>query len=280
MIIKIKSNKKPTFQSLLKYMFNNKDRLKDSTNKSFTLAHNLKGNGIENWHKQLIQNEHFRKVKRSNSVYFTHEILSWHKDDRKHLSLDKMEDMTKEYIAKRNPKGIYIATAHFDKGHFHVHILASGIEYRTGKALRMSRIEFSGLKKEMQEYQIAKYPELNKSVIKKQMKGNAKISDNEYQLKMRTDRATDKDQLIEIMKVCYKKACSIESFYELLEDRKISTYERAGKVTGVVFNKKKFRFSKLGVDEKLSSLKLIENNNLISQTKSKSLRKVYELDIN
>lgn len=249
MIIKIKSNKKPTFKSLLKYMFNNKDRLKDISNKSFTLIHNLKGTEIEHWHTQLLENEKFRKVKRSNSVYFTHEILSWHIDDSEHLTLDKMEAMTKEYISMRNPRGMYVATPHFDKGHFHVHILASGIENKTGRALRLSRAELTYLKKGMQEHQIVKFPELSKSVVGIGKKGKVRITDNEYQLKMRTDRTTDKDQLLEIMKVCYKKASSMESFYKLLEENKITTYERAGKLTGVVFNKTKFRLKRLGLEK-------------------------------
>lgn len=249
MIIKIKSNKKPTFKSLLKYMFNNNARLLDSQGKSFTLTHHLKGNTIEQWHEQLKENEKHRNVKRSNSVYFTHEILSWHKDDSKHMTLSMMEAMTKEYITKRNPRGIYIAVPHFDKGHYHVHILASGIEYKTGKALRMSRAELSDLKKGMQEYQIAKHPELNKSVVGIGKKTKGRITDDEYQLKMKTDRATDKDQLLVIMKVCYKKANSLESFYKLLEENKVSTYERNGKLTGVVFNKTKFRLKRLSFVE-------------------------------
>ncbi len=251
MIIKIKSNKKPTFRSLLKYMFNNKDRLKDATNRSITLIHNLKGAGIENWHKQLIQNEQFRKVKRSNSVYFTHEILSWHKEDSKHLTLDKMEAMTKEYISKRNHRGLYIATAHFDRGHYHVHILASGIEYRTGKSLRMSRTEFSGLKKGMQEYQLAKYPELKMSVIKEKAKGKSRISDNEYQYKLRTGREATKETISAILKTCYKKADSTEGFYSLIKEKGLETYNRARKVTGILYHNQKFRFSRLGFTEEM-----------------------------
>lgn len=249
MIIKIKSNKKPTFKSLLKYMFNNKDRLKDISNKSFTLIHNLKGTEIEHWHTQLLENEKFRKVKRSNSVYFTHEILSWHIDDSEHLTLDKMEAMTKEYISMRNPRGMYVATPHFDKGHFHVHILASGIENKTGRALRLSRAELTYLKKGMQEHQIVKFPELKKSIVGIGKKLKNRVKDKEYQLKIRSDRATDKDQLQEIIKVCYKKASSLESFYKLLEEKKVTTYERAGKLIGVVYNKTKFRFSRLEIPE-------------------------------
>lgn len=249
MIIKIKSNKKPTFRSLLKYMFNNRDRLKDSSNNSFTLIHNLKDGGIENWHKQLIQNEHFRKVKRSNSVYFTHEILSWHKDDRKHLTLDKMEAMTNEYIARRNPKGIYVATAHFDKGHYHVHILASGIEYRTGKSLRMSRTEFSDLKKGMQEYQLSKYPELQMSVVKGKIKGRTRISDYECQYKLRTGQETKKEYISSILNICFKKADSTDRFYSLLKESGFETYKRTGKVTGVIYHNQKYRFTNFNITE-------------------------------
>lgn len=249
MIIKIKSNKKPTFRSLLKYMFNNRDRLKDSSNNSFTLIHNLKDGGIENWHKQLIQNEHFRKVKRSNSVYFTHEILSWHRDDSKHLTLDKMEDMTKEYIAKRNPKGMYIATAHFDKGHYHVHILASGIEYRIGKSLRMSRTELSDLKKGMQEYQLSKYPELLKSIIKQVNKGKVKHNDNEYQMKLRTRRASHKDVFMSQLRIALKKSTSIESFQNLLHEHGMRVYTRRSEVVGIIYANQKFRFNRLGINQ-------------------------------
>lgn len=254
MIVKIKSNKKPTFRSLLKYMFNNKERLKDATNKSFTLTHNLKGTGIENWHTQLMENEKFRKVKRSNSVYFTHEILSWHKDDSKHLTLDKMEAMTKEYIARRNSRGVYVATAHFDKGHYHVHILASGIEYRTGKALRMSRAELSLLKKGMQEHQISKYPELEKSIVGLKKKEKGRITDNEYQYRLRTGRETTKEYINAILKTCFKKADSIDTFYALIKECGLETYERSNKITGIRYHNQKFRFSKLGFSQERTQI--------------------------
>ena len=271
MIVKIKSNKKPTFRSLLKYMFNNKDRLKDTTNKSFTLTHNLKGTGIENWHTQLKENEKFRKVKRINSVYFTHEILSWHKDDSKNLTLDKMEAMTKEYISKRNSRGMFVATAHFDKGHYHVHILASGIEYRTGKALRMSRAELSLLKKGMQEHQIARYPELSKSVIGIGKKGKARIKDNEYQYRLRTRRETTKEFINAILKTCFKKADSKNKFYSLIKECGLDTYERSNIIVGIRYNNQKFRFSKLGFTEERMQIldRSIERKNQLTQVKEK-----------
>src|SRR5258705_13076971 len=112
MIVKIKSHKRPTFRKLLDYMLNDTDRLHDKLGNSFCITHNLKGSSIDSWEKQLKENETYRKQKRSNSVYFTHEILSWHRDDAKHINLEKMEIMAREYIRFRNQRGMYVAVPH------------------------------------------------------------------------------------------------------------------------------------------------------------------------
>jgi hypothetical protein len=138
MIIKIKSHKKPSFLKLLDYMVNDKDSLFDKDGHSFAITYNLKGDSIEQWDDQFRSNEQYRQHKRANSVILTNEILSWHRDDAKDISLGKLEDMAREYIQPRNPNGIYVAVPHFDKEHYHDHLCTSGIEYRTGKAMRMA----------------------------------------------------------------------------------------------------------------------------------------------
>src|ERR1041385_6446186 len=160
MIVKIKSHKRPTFRKLLDYMMNDTDRLHDKLGNSFCIAHNLKGSSIDSWEKQLKENETQRKQKRSNSVYFTHEILSWHKDDSPNITLEKMEKITREYIQLRNPRGIYVAVPHHDKNHLHVHVLVSGIEHKSGKTMRMSIDEMQKLKKDVQLFQQVRFPEL------------------------------------------------------------------------------------------------------------------------
>lgn len=248
MIVKIKTYKKPGFKRLLEYMLNDKERLFDDEGKSFAITHNLKGDSIDGWIKQFLDNEQYRKLKRKDSTRLTHEIISFHKDDAKNISLDKMETMAREYIRLRNPKGIYVAVPHFDKQHYHIHICASGLEYRTGKALRMTKGEFQTLKKNIQLFQQEKFPELSKSIVGHGKKVHA-LSDQEYQYKLRTGRATEKEQLIGILKTCYKKANSKESFFELLKECKLKIYERGGKISGVYFANKKFRFKRIGFSE-------------------------------
>jgi hypothetical protein len=246
MIIKIKSHKRPVFQKILAYMINDKDRLFDAEKKSFVVTHNLKGNTIDRWVNQFKENESFRKVKRSDSVFLTHEILSWHKEDSKNITLKKMEAMAYEYIRLRNQKGMYVAVPHFDKEHYHIHICASGIEFKTGKSLRLTKSEMQKLKVEIQNYQIEKFPELSKSIVEHDKKGRTTLSEKEYQIKLRTGRATQKEEVLMVLKSCYAKSNSRESFFELLKEKGLSTYERSGKITGVRNENFKFRFNRLG----------------------------------
>lgn len=146
-------------------MLYDKDRLFDEKGYSFIVSHNLKGNDIKEWVRQFQENETFRKCKRVNSVLLTHEIISFHKDDASNITLEKLEDIAHQYVKLRNDKGIFVAVPHFDKEHYHIHLCVSGIEYRSGKSMRLSKNELKKVKKQIQEYQLSKYPELSKSIV-------------------------------------------------------------------------------------------------------------------
>jgi len=248
MILKIKTHKRPSFKALINYIIHDKDRLFDEKGKSFLLTHNVKGKNMDSWVKQFEKNEIFRLRKRSDSVYATHEILSWHRDDSKNIQPGMLESMVNEYIRLRNSGGMFIAAAHFDRSHYHVHMCASGIEYRTGKTMRLSKVNLQKLKKDIQNYQIEKFPELTKSVV---IHGKSRIlkNDKEVQFKLRSGRESDKEQLLGILKTCYKKANSKETFFELLAECGVKNYERGGRVSGVVFQERKFRLKSLGYGE-------------------------------
>jgi hypothetical protein len=124
------------------------------------------------------------------------------------------------------------------------------VEYKTGKSLRLSKTEFGQLKKDIQEYQIKKFPELSKSVVEHGKKEKGKMSEKEYQMKQRTGRETQKELLTGMLKTCYKKADSKEDFFDMLKNSGIRTYERGGKVSGVIFGESKHRFKSLGYEQK------------------------------
>lgn len=246
MIIKVKTRKTPSYRKLLEYLLNDRERLFYADNKSFVIRHNIKGNSIEKWVEQFKENETHRKYRRKDSVLLTHEILSWHKEDAKNITLEKMEDMAREYIRLRNPRGIYIAVPHTDKKHFHVHICASGLEYHTGKSMRMTKAEFAELKKNVQLYMTEKYPELSRSPVE-HGKGEVSISDADYRIKLRTGRESDKQKIVSILQSCHQRAKSKDEFFRLLKERGVETYSRAGRTTGIVYSKRRYRLSRLGL---------------------------------
>jgi hypothetical protein len=90
------------------------------------------------------------------------------------------------------------------------------------------------LKKNIQQFQIERFPELSKSIVQHGKKKKSVLTDKEYQIKLRTGRETDKEQLIGILKTCYKKANSKESLFQLLRECKVAMYERGGKTSGII----------------------------------------------
>ncbi|HZG01000.1 MAG TPA: relaxase/mobilization nuclease domain-containing protein [Chitinophagales bacterium] len=262
MIIKIKSHKRAAFKQVLSYMLDHRDRLYDKDKSSFAVTHNLKGKSIDKWVKQFDSNEASRRLKRKDSVRLTHEILSWHKADAKHLTLEKLETIAREYIKQRNPNGMYVVVPHFDKHHFHLHVCASGVEYKTGKSLRLSKPDLQRLKVEVQRYQLTRFPELSNSTVDHSKNVGTRVSDKEVQFKRRTGRETEKEKLIGMLKTCYKKADSRERFYELLEECGLETYVRGGRVYGVVLDGVKFRFGTLGyTEERFDDLDQFQDRN-------------------
>lgn len=255
MIVKIKSFKKPDFKRLLEYMLNDENRLFDNKDKSFLITHNLKGKKIDRLVPQFLENEKFRKRRRKDSVILTHEIISFHKEDSENIDIEKLEEIAREYIQQRNSKGLYVAVPHFDKEHYHIHICASGVEYRYGNSLRMTKAGFQKLKKDIQNFQIERFPEISKSLVAHGRKGKSQQTEKEYQQKLRTGRATKKENVREIIETCLKTAKSKNELYTKLNESGLETYKRNGKITGVILDKMKFRLARLGfTNERLEDL--------------------------
>ncbi|PCI18899.1 hypothetical protein COB64_04505 [Candidatus Wolfebacteria bacterium] len=248
MIVKSLSRKDPNcFFDLPDYIVNETDRLYDKHGKSFLIKHNLRGDTVEEWAEQFRENDQLRKVKRSDSVLVYHEMLSWHKKDSDSLTMEKMKDMTEKYIQLKNPNGMYLAAPHYDKGHYHVHICTSGVEYKSGTASRISKKTYAELKQAIQGYQIQKYPELKS--IERHGKGDyIKVTDREYQQKQKTGRENHKDELRQTLRRCFSFAISKSDFLDQLKELGLETYDRSGGLTGVWYEGNKFRFSRLGFD--------------------------------
>jgi len=90
---------------------------------------------------------------------------------------------------------------------------------------------------------------------------------------------TEKEKLLALVKASLASANGIKEFYDLLTSGGCEVYERKGKVEGVKWGRRKYRFRTLGVDEQtLESIsKQTAINNLDDSILSKYSRnrKIY-----
>jgi Relaxase/Mobilisation nuclease domain len=234
----------------INYLFKNEEKLQSPDCRSITIRKNLRSRKLENVIKEFEANEQFRKYKRSDAVKLYHTVLSFHEKDSAFLNEKVLKDVTKEYMKLRG-ENMYIAAAHYDRGHMHVHICESGTGYMTGKANRLTKQAFRELKVAMQTYQLTKYPELKHSLPRYTKEGKQKT--NEYK---KGQRDTQKQTLLNCLQEAEKSTKNMTEFLAHIQELGHIPYYRSGELTGLKYDgETKFRLSRLGYDKtKLETL--------------------------
>lgn len=163
MIIKSKGYKsEKAFKTVVRYVLK-----EEELEQGFLLIRFIKGKdkSPEAISRQFYLNEQYRIHKRKNNVKLYMDILSFKKEDSKHLTNEKLKKIARKYILLRANHSISIATVHRDKDHTHLHIVY-GIEYKTGRSVRISKEAFQNdIKLEMERFQEREFTELALSKI-------------------------------------------------------------------------------------------------------------------
>lgn len=270
MIIKKLSWIKALVEKLIKYINNGLEHDDENT---LVIYHNVPEPCYEGAIKAFKENNTYRK-KRKNGVAFYHEILSFAKESTLYLTIAIIEDIVRKYISIRAENFICYAKPHFDKDHIHIHLCISSNEYRSSKMLNMNNREYENIRREIERYQIEKYPELSHSVVyinkPEKHKQNSiekdknRRKENEYQLKARTSNPTNKEIITSRIMDLYRQSTSEAEFYDLiLQQDDIELYSYREKTKGVIYLGKKYRFSTLGIDkERFSELEIQEKTEI------------------
>lgn len=183
---------------------------------SFILEHNLRPSGdLSSIANQFRENDAYRK-KRTRGVVLYHEILSFHAGDREHLTPDVLEDLTRKYLSIRAPEGLAFAMPHYDKGHIHVHIMLSGVQFKSEKTLRMDNPTFTRVRRQIEAFQIDRYPELKHSIVHLPKRVRSKTLQQEIE----TERP--------VIEQAYDEAQSMPDFLDRVSDLGVdqSKYQR------------------------------------------------------
>ena len=253
MIIKSLTSKVGRFGQLLSYLTLDQSKTVNERGETFVLKKFLKGNTIEEMTREFLMNEQKRLHRRSNNSRLIHEVLSFSDLDRSKITIEHLKTLTEAYLEKRSPLMQSFAIAHFDQDHYHCHIVSSPVDI-TGRNLRMSKETFSTIKRELQAFQLERFPELSHSVVnhgqKEQDRQKGKSIDHrgekEKTMAIRNStRISDKAKAREAIESCMIMAESKEHYFELLSQSGFQPYQRGQDYKGLSDGSRNYRFNTL-----------------------------------
>ncbi|WP_299111993.1 relaxase/mobilization nuclease domain-containing protein [uncultured Winogradskyella sp.] len=266
MIIKSKSIKsRKAFENTIRYILT-KD---DQNNVGFTLNRYIKkdrqfetmmqtetntqkrlellNKRINNIIQSFESNESKRLLKRKNANRAYHEIISFHKEDTKHLPKKVLMKIARKYAKERAPHAMVISTMHSDKEHLHIHNVISALEYATGKPIRLTRKEFKEVKTRMEAWQDRELGLKHSKVDHSKKKVQLLQLDIERELNLRGKRSERQELQLKLIDV-FAKARSEKVHYRKFEKAGLMLYSRGGKIVGVHGLRRRYRLKTLGFE--------------------------------
>lgn len=215
---------------------------------------------IKDFHENA---ENLQKRKNGNNLY--HEIISVkvNKKIQRHKHYEALYNITSDYIKMRADKCLVIGGIHDEHDHhIHMHLMISSNELGSRKRLRLSKKEFSTVKKLTEEKALALHPELAQEVLINTQKKTKSISNKEDALKRRTKKPSIKDQFKDRLKGIFEQSADKADFFNNLDANKIEIYTR-GKTIGFldIEHNRKHRLKTLGLESEFEAI----NNKLSKQ---------------
>lgn len=236
MIIESMSRKAVSFSQLLEYV--NKETEKERE----PILHNFRSRGDD---LQKISGEFESNYQycpeRVNGVVLYHEILSFSKEDGKFVTEEMLHDFGRKYIEKRAREALVYAKAHFDQANPHIHFIISGNLLESSKKLRLSKSHFFRIKKELEQYQLEKYPFLDKSIADREERERRGLSTKREQgYKSREgqerERRLSREEEIKDEFIDCLEADTPNEFIDLLQNAGLKGYAR-GNTLGLFLNR-------------------------------------------
>ena len=255
MILKTLTRRDEDYSSLIRYIMKPLDHLSPKQRREMVFKNNVFGSEDE-WVSQFRHNETFRKYKRRDSIKMCHEIISWHPKDADKITPEFLRSFMKLYTSIRCERPMFIAALHKEE-HVHLHILLSGLNFKTGYSVSRKRADYLAMIRSLQNYHLTHFPEITHSTVPFDgSKRSRTIDSNEYMYTKRTGRPSRKAVLSQKLQELYTQSHSLSEFLALVEKEGYSVYYRRGKPTGVVTaTHRKHRFENLSISkEQLAAL--------------------------
>jgi hypothetical protein len=253
---------------IARYVIDEKKQVKGDN--QFLIKHNLQGNSVEQFVKQLEANEAGRIHKRSNQISLQHTIISFHKADSQKVTDETLRSIASKFIEIRGENNIYLGSKHENTQSVHIHLIVSATQL-DGRSSRMSRAAFADMKVRLQEYQHLHFPELSHSLPRHGLAKQMSQDLTEEPIK-RHYRQSQKETLYQLFKQAKVEGHRGDKLWEQFRVAGHVPYFNAeGKIQGIAFDGEvKFKLSTVGVPP-------IEKLNEYANTEIKEIEQLEEL---
>ena len=204
--------------------------------------------------------EYLAKRKNGNSYY--HEIISLEKNEKipKERQKEILFALANKYLEKRAERHLCYGVIHNDREHLHAHLMISSNKKYSRERNFLYKKEFCEIQREIEQYRLEKYPELETARLftqeRKRSLQSSKSRDREYRQKMRTGQESRAERVKQTAWEALALSYTEKDFKEKLRSAGLEFYKR-GKTAGVIDlkaqaegkKKYKYRLKRLGLDE-------------------------------
>ena len=234
---------------------------KEQDNAEIRIRHNLKGDDPAGWIRQFHEIENQRIKNRKNSVRLNHYVISFHPGDTDAIEeliavgKNPLQELAQEFIDQYCPTTAALVVFHKPDKIFpnlHVHLVFPGVTM-LGRSLRVSKSVYESVRVHIQKTQEDRFPELTHSLVDHTKANPERITTKEYRARTK-GKLMEKDRLRDILLDCFKDSKTLETFLEILQSKEIEPYYRNGRLQGVRYGKRKYRFKRLGLSNELERL--------------------------
>lgn len=274
MIVKSMSRKAPTFRQLAGYIGQN------ATASEGCFSKNLYYQGSDKTVVSKLFFENYKnlpKRKNGNALYHEVIVLSSQPHLSKQMQTRILHDLANHYCELRAARQLVWGRAHFDTEYPHIHLMISANEFHASRRKRLTKRQFADIQKQLEIYKEHKFPELNDlGVYKRPDVSRVRTKTSEGELKRRTGKPSQKEQLSELVVDALNQSISQTDFENRLQEHGLLLYQR-GKYWGVInqASGKRYRLKTLGLEQSFKALQ-IAHLDISKDTRARELLKQRE----
>ena len=234
MIIKVMTRKEPSFRQLLAYV------TKDASDARYVLTHNLMDSDLGAIAAEFETNAKLLRAHVNGTVMF-HDILSITRSKSLGLERQKeiLQDIARDYIARRAPDHLVFATLHHDQPkHLHYHFVISANPHGEWKRAHLSKPQLRTLQTEMETRVMSRYPELEQTAAMSRKARGPKLSQPGHEMLRRAGKVPERQRVTSAVAGIFASAQSKDDLFVKLTDARLELYRRGksgpGRASGTI----------------------------------------------